>query len=140
MGCPRRISFGATTRDIDESEVAHKVLVVSGPELVGQDMGKPSPPPVPFPCRSRPGQEDQFGQGPVCASCHVMIPKEFTDKIEPPLPHEISLLEVRRPCALLCDSRLKLRVCVSKRELGVNKLGEGLTFARAAPSFLGIRR
>jgi len=35
-----------------------------------------------------------FGQGPVCASCHVMITKEFTDKIEPPLESEVGLLEV----------------------------------------------
>lgn len=40
-------------------------------------------------------QEDLFGQGPVCASCHVMITKEYTDKIEPPFESEIALLEVR---------------------------------------------
>lgn len=40
-------------------------------------------------------QEDLFGQGPVCASCHVMINKEFSDKIEPPFEHEIDLLKVR---------------------------------------------
>ena len=46
-------------------------------------------------------QEDLFGQGPVCASCHVMITKEYMDKIEPPLEGEISLLEVS-----LCECRV----------------------------------
>lgn len=45
----------------------------------------------------------------MCASCHVMITKEFTDKIEPPLESEISLLEVRRVCIVFASRQVQPR-------------------------------
>eukprot|EP00903_Cladosiphon_okamuranus_P015890 g14676.t1 len=58
--------------------------------------------------------EDLFGQGPVCASCHIMINKEYMDKIEPPLEGEISLLERKGDLYSPGASRLACQIKVSK--------------------------
>ncbi|CBJ30843.1 conserved unknown protein [Ectocarpus siliculosus] len=76
------------------------------------------------PCRGKAGAvqsrnseswtEDLFGQGPVCASCHVMLTKEFTEKIEPPLDSEISLLERKGELYAPGSSRLGCQIKLSR--------------------------
>ncbi|CAM9375463.1 unnamed protein product [Choristocarpus tenellus] len=39
--------------------------------------------------------EDLYGEGPKCNHCHVMIPQEFHEKLEPPFDGEVELLQVR---------------------------------------------
>eukprot|EP00904_Undaria_pinnatifida_P003737 jgi/Undpi1/13364/HiC_scaffold_8.g03023.m1 len=69
--------------------------------------------------RSETWTEDVFGQGPVCGSCHVMLTKDFTSKIEPPLEHEISLLERKGDLYAPGSSRLACQIKVSKELDGI---------------------
>ncbi|CAN0072432.1 unnamed protein product [Discosporangium mesarthrocarpum] len=69
--------------------------------------------------RSETWTEDVFGEGPKCYCCHVMIPEEFQQKMDPPFQGELELLEQLDDLNAPGASRLGCQVKLTKELDGI---------------------